>query len=93
MPLHPTITQYLLKPNGQNGHSGYDCLSKREKEVLQLVARGVSNKEIAHTLQLSKGTVKIHVSNILAKLHMASRTEAAAWAIQAGLLTDETNPS
>lgn len=93
MPLHPTITQHLLKANGQNGHSGYDCLSKREKEVLRLVARGVSNKEIALALQLSKGTVKIHVSNILAKLHMASRTEAAAWMIQAGLLTDETNSS
>lgn len=92
IPLHPTITQHLLRESQSNGHSGHNCLSKREKEVLQWVARGVSNKEIALALQLTTGTVKIHVSNILTKLHMASRTEAAAWAIQAGLLADETNP-
>lgn len=95
MPLHPTITQHLLKDNQTNGHNnnGHNCLSKREKEVLQWVARGVSNKEIALALQLTTGTVKIHVSNILTKLHMASRTEAAAWAIQAGLLAEEMTPT
>lgn len=92
VPLHPTITQHLLKDSQTNGHNGHSCLSKRETEVLRLVARGVSNKEIAQALQLTTGTVKIHVSNILTKLHMASRTEAAAWAIQAGLLAGEPNP-
>ncbi len=92
MPLHPNVTQHLLNHKPSNDYTGHSCLSKREKEVLQLVARGVSNKEIAHALQLTTGTVKVHVSNILTKLHMNSRTEAAAWAIQAGLLADESSP-
>lgn len=92
LPLHPTVTQHLLDHKPSNGSNGHNGLSKRETEVLQLVARGVSNKEIAQTLRLTTGTVKIHVSNILTKLHKASRTEAAAWAIQTGLLADEPNP-
>ncbi len=89
MPLHPTINKYLLKESYQNGYSGHTYLTKREKEVLQLVARGLSNKGVGQALQLSEGTIKIHVSNILSKLHMASRTEAATWAIQAGLVSLE----
>jgi DNA-binding NarL/FixJ family response regulator len=88
MSLHPTITQRLLTELEQVGSNGHPCLSNREKEILELVARGISNKEIAQALHLSKGTVKIHVSHILTKLHMASRTEAAAWAIRAGLFTE-----
>jgi DNA-binding NarL/FixJ family response regulator len=89
MPLHPTITEYLLKETYQNDHSGYPCLTEREKEVLQWVARGLSNKRVGQALHLSEGTIKTHVSNILTKLHMASRTEAATWAIQAGLISLE----
>ena len=89
MPLHPTITEYLLKGTYQNGHSDQPCLTEREKEVLQWVARGLSNKGIGQALQLSEGTIKTHVSNILTKLHMASRTEAATWAIQVGLVSLE----
>jgi DNA-binding NarL/FixJ family response regulator len=86
MPLHPTITPYLVKETRQNGHNGETCLTKRETGVLTLMARGLSNKAIAQTLQLGEGTVKIHVSNILTKLNMTSRTEAATWAIEVGLV-------
>ena len=58
--------------------------------MLALVAQGLSNKEVAHALSLSEGTIKIHVSNILGKLNVSSRTGAAMRAAQIGLLsTDE----
>jgi DNA-binding NarL/FixJ family response regulator len=66
-----------------NGVSG---LSPRETEVLRLVAHGMSNKEIADRLALSKHTVHRHVSSILTKLHLPSRTAAAAFAVRHGLL-------
>jgi DNA-binding NarL/FixJ family response regulator len=49
------------------------------------ITKGLSNKVIAQTLSLSDGTVKVHISNILSKLHVTSRTEAALWAVQMGL--------
>jgi two-component system, NarL family, response regulator LiaR len=55
-------------------------LSKREIEVLQLLAEGISNAEIANRLFISDKTVKSHVSNILSKLHLADRTQAAVYA-------------
>lgn len=60
-------------------------LSEREQEVLQLLARGASNKEIASALQLVEGTVKNHVTRILEKLEVADRTQAALKAREAGL--------
>ncbi len=63
----------------------YD-LSQREREILSLVASGLSNKEIARHLSLSLSTVKFHVSNVIAKLGAASRTEATAVALQHGLI-------
>jgi two-component system nitrate/nitrite response regulator NarL len=60
-------------------------LTEREREVLQLVARGLSNKEIATHLALSPHTVKAHLRTILDKLHLRSRAQAAAWAAQRGL--------
>ncbi len=66
-----------------NGVSG---LSQREAEVLRLVAHGMSNKEIADRLTLSKHTVHRHVSSILTKLDLPSRTAAAAFAVRHGLL-------
>jgi DNA-binding NarL/FixJ family response regulator len=61
-------------------------LTDREKEVLQLVAQGLSNKAIAEVLNLSPGTVKIHVSNTLSKLNVSSRTAASVLALQSGLI-------
>lgn len=62
-----------------------DALTKREVEVLGLLARGESNKEIAERLFLSEQTVKTHVSKILTKLGVASRTQAAVYAMRHGL--------
>ena len=60
-------------------------LTERELEVLRLIARGMSNKVIARELVVSEKTVKTHVSNILAKLHLADRTQAALYAVREGL--------
>lgn len=60
-------------------------LTPREKETLERLANGSSNKEIAIMLSISENTVKYHVRNILSKLHLSSRTQAAAYAIRKGL--------
>ena len=61
-------------------------LSERELEVLRLIANGASNKEIADQLVISEKTVKSHVSNILSKLHLVDRTQAAAYAWNKGIV-------
>jgi DNA-binding CsgD family transcriptional regulator len=61
-------------------------LSKRELEILKLVATGAGNKEISQQLHISINTVKVHLRNIFTKLEIASRTEAAMWAVQNGLV-------
>jgi DNA-binding NarL/FixJ family response regulator len=69
-------------------------LTDREKEVLRLIALGLANKEIAARLGIGSGTVKTHVSNLLAKLNMQSRTQAALYAVKIGLVTaDEVSSS
>lgn len=88
VPLHPHVARHLVK--GMSPDKGPDLnpeLTEREKEVLQLVARGLSNKAIAHELSLSEGTVKVHVSNILHKLDASSRTVAAIWAMETGMIS------
>ena len=61
-------------------------LSPREGEVLQLVAQGATNKEIAESLFISENTVKTHLRNIMEKLHLANRSQAAAYAVKRGLV-------
>ncbi len=63
-----------------------ETLTERELEVLRLLGRGQSNKEIAQTLKIGEKTVKTHVSNILAKLGVQSRTQAALYATRIGLI-------
>jgi NarL family two-component system response regulator LiaR len=62
-------------------------LTERETEVLRLLARGLSNKEIAQALVIGEKTVKTHVSNILSKLNVSSRTQAALYAARVGLVS------
>jgi NarL family two-component system response regulator LiaR len=62
-----------------------DPLTEREVEILQLVAQGLTNDEIAEKLVVSERTVRTHVSNILAKLQLANRTQAALYALKEGL--------
>ena len=62
-----------------------DLLTEREREILALVAQGKANKEIAAELVISERTARTHVSNILSKLDLASRTQAALWAVREGL--------
>jgi NarL family two-component system response regulator LiaR len=88
--LHPKIARKLLRelstePPVQKEPSQVDPLTGREVEVLQLVAVGKSNQEIADKLVISEGTVRTHVSNILSKLHLASRTQATLYALREGL--------
>lgn len=64
-----------------------ETLTERETDVLRLLAQGRSNKEIAHALSLSEKTVKTHVSNILGKLNVPSRTQAALYAVRIGLVS------
>jgi len=80
--LHPAVAARLLqRAVGPEDDPSAD-LSDREVEVLRLIARGRSNKEIAGELTLAEGTVKSHVSNILSKLHLAHRTQAALYALK-----------
>ena len=87
MPIHPRVAPHLIRDHTQfQGTGGIGQLTEREKEVLRLVAQGLSNKAIAEALNLSSGTVKVHISNILGKLGVSSRTEACVLALQSGLI-------
>jgi DNA-binding CsgD family transcriptional regulator len=70
--------------------SGPDALTPREREVARLLAEGLSNSQLAKRLYISPRTAAVHVSNILSKLGMSSRTEVAAWAVRDGLASDPT---
>jgi NarL family two-component system response regulator LiaR len=85
--LHPTIARKLLQEMSRPMQKPptADPLTEREVEVLRLVAQGRSNQDIADELVISEATVRTHVSNILSKLHLASRTQAALYALKEGL--------
>ncbi len=93
--LHPDVARRLMtavsdgttlkesKPAGLHGE--LDVLTEREREVLDQIARGLTNREIAEKMVISEKTVKTHVSNILDKLDLEDRTRAAIWALKHGL--------
>ncbi|BBA96530.1 putative two-component system response regulator [Actinacidiphila reveromycinica] len=84
--LQPEVAGALLAPDQPAGGTGRGgTLTEREREVLGLIAGGRSNREIARALVLSEKTVKTHVSNILMKLDLADRTQAALWAVRNGV--------
>jgi NarL family two-component system response regulator LiaR len=106
--LHPSVARALLEevahPTDTDSTNGYrsavyrgpvEALTEREVEVLRLVARGWSNQSIANELTISEATVRTHVSHILAKLDLASRTQAALYALRKGWasLEDAEPPS
>jgi len=87
--LHPSIAKKVLDEfyNSEKQQSPDESLTQREVEVLRLIAQGLENKEIAEQLVISEATVRTHVSNILGKLHLASRTQAALYALREGLVS------
>lgn len=82
--LAPEVVGLLLREFRTGGHA--ELLTAREREVLCLLGRGQSNREIASTLHLKEETVKTHVSKILSKIGARSRTQAAIYALRSGLL-------
>jgi two-component system, NarL family, response regulator LiaR len=80
--LHPLVASRLLSEVQERKPTSLEDLTPRELEVLKCLARGRSNAEIARDLVISEPTVKTHVSNILAKLHLSDRTQAAIYALQ-----------
>lgn len=87
--LHPQVAARLMQEmqgGRQTTFNPYLELSEREREVLRLIAEGLSNQQMAGQLVISEGTVKSHVSNILSKLHLADRTQAAIFAWREGLV-------
>lgn len=85
--LHPAIARKLLQElsGPAKRPPTAEPLTEREVAVLRLIAHGLSNQEIADQLVISEATVRTHVSNILSKLHLASRTQAALYALREGL--------
>ncbi|WP_223700900.1 response regulator [Sutcliffiella deserti] len=86
--LHPKVTSHVMSHFTRGAGSNkllHEDLTKRELEVLLEISKGKSNKEIAASLFITEKTVKTHVSNILAKLELADRTQAALYAVKHGI--------
>jgi two-component system, NarL family, response regulator LiaR len=89
--LHPGIAKKLLEElqHADKQPPADEALTQREVEILRLIAQGYENRDISEKLVISEATVRTHVSNILGKLHLASRTQAALYALREGLATLE----
>jgi len=92
--LEPSIARKVLQEVSRPPKAGLtlEPLSDREVDVLRLIAQGCSNRSIADKLVIGEVTVRTHVSNILSKLHLASRTQAALYALREGLASLEDVP-
>jgi NarL family two-component system response regulator LiaR len=88
--LHPEIARKLMDEFSSRPREPIpEELTERELDVLRLVARGLTNREIAQKLVISEKTVKTHVSNILGKLRLSDRTQAAIYALRQGLVPED----
>ena len=87
--LHPTIAHQVLRSFRQpaEAEESQSPLTEREGDILQLVAQGLSNLDIAEKLIISERTVRTHISHILEKLHLENRTQAALYALKQGWTT------
>ncbi len=94
-PLSPAIAQKVLREIARRAEEPLtsDPLTAREVEVLGLIARGLTNRQIADQLVISEATVRTHVGNILGKLHLATRTQAALYALREGLASLYDSPT
>lgn len=93
--IHPTIARKVIQELNRPAVEPLtpDPLTERELEILQLLAQGIENKEIAHRLVLREATVRTHVSNILSKLHLANRVQATLYALRKGITSlDNSSP-
>jgi NarL family two-component system response regulator LiaR len=92
--LQPDIARKVLQEISRPARAKptTDPLTEREMEVLRLISKGMSNKEIAAAIFVAERTVRTHVSNILGKLHLASRTQAALYALRAGIASLDEAP-
>ena len=80
------LTDYLWQLKSNSGRVGYDLLTAREREVLQLIAEGASNQKIAQELFISVKTVEAHRAHIMTKLHAKNRTDLIRYALRKGLV-------
>ena len=78
------LAEFRSKSQGAQDLDPSDSLSPREREVLDLVSQGLTNKEVAERLYVSENTVKYHMKNILDKLHLRNRSQVIAWAARRG---------
>jgi DNA-binding NarL/FixJ family response regulator len=92
MPLGAAVSRQLARAFSAAGRAAADTLTAREHEVLVLLAAGLSNRDIARRLSISERTARTHVSSILDKLGLRSRTQAALYAIQQGLAPATPSP-
>jgi DNA-binding NarL/FixJ family response regulator len=88
--LSPGILQKVVSPQPTAPPPGFADLTPREQEVLRLIAQGASNREIAEALFISEGTVKNHVTNLLGRLNLRDRTQAAIFAQSIGYFLEES---
>ena len=93
--LEPSIARKMLTElaHPPKAPMTAEPLTQRELDVLRLVAQGKNNKEIAEQLAITEMTVRTHMSNILSKLHLASRTQAALYALREGIAALDPSPS
>jgi two-component system, NarL family, response regulator LiaR len=90
--LTPKMDKQIVVVRGESERETKEDLSERELEVLTLVSRGATNREIAESLTITENTVKAHLRHILEKLDLRNRQQAAAYAVQEGLVKDVGSP-